>query len=686
MTAASSSARVPLIGRGFWTAYLRTARCDFALLRRHPKFIAALCAALLVPMLYAGIYLSSMWDPASHTRALRVALVNEDSGADTQGKTVNLGAQLLQSLAADSTFSYDTLNSPDAAREAVRRGERAFAVLVPPTFSRDALGGSATGAARLTVYVSEGNNYTGAGFARRFAPELARKLNHALGEQRWNAVLQTAAGATENVAQLREGVAQLAAGARQLAEATARARQGSGPLDQGAAQLSQGSAQLAAGLDKLAAASAQLTDGMKQAGGALRTMQGKLPSDADLKALKSGAQQLADGQKELGAGLRQLQQGAGQLREGTQKLGAESQKLPFGAAKVGEAARQLEGGATQLHGGLGQAVAASGKLEGGATQLAGGVGQLTDGMTQLSAGIGQLAAAMPSDAKLGEYQQGVAQAARGGADLSSGARQLQGGVHQLAAGLEPLAAGAQRLAEGLALLHGKLPQDMARLEGSAAGLAESIEPRIEVVAPVANQGSGFTPNFAPIALWVGATLTTFVFAYRWLPRPLAAQPRLAVVLGKLLLPGIVLLLQTLLLLAMLAFALHVEAVNWLHFSLTLFMTASVFLAILFMLVSVLGDAGRLVALILLVLQLASAGATIPVELTSPFFQAIHPFMPLTWVVRALRVAMFGAYEGQWLHAMGVIVAIDLACLLVAAALGRWRVVEEDQYQPLIELN
>ena len=672
--------------RGFRQAYARMVRYDLGLLRQHPRFVMALLAVLLVPSLYAGIYLSSMWDPASHTRGLRVALVNQDTGIDVRGRQVNLGQQLLTSLATEPTFSYDTLADPESAKAAVRRGERTFAVLIPPDFSRHAVPGEAAGAGELTVYVSEGNNYTGAGFARRFAPELARKLNHALNEQRWNAVLQTAAGATESVAQLREGVAQLVTGARQLADAAGQARAGSGKLDDGARQLAQGSAQLEAGLGQLTGASQQLTGGMKQAGGALRQMHGRMPSAAELQALKAGSQQLADGQKELGTGLRQLQQGAGQLREGTKKLGTESQKLPFGASKVGDAAGQLEAGATQLQGGLGQAVTASDRLGEGATQLAGGVGRLTDGMGQLAGGVGQLAAAMPADARLDEYQAGVAKTGQGSADLARGAKQLQGGMHQLAGGLDQLAQGSQRLADGVALLASRLPENVASLTGSASGLAESIQPRIEVVAPVANQGSGFTPNFAPIALWVGATLCTFLFAYRWLPRPLAGQPPLAVVLGKLLVPGLVLLLQTLILLAMLFGLLQVEVVSVPRFAFTMLMTASAFLALIFALVCILGDAGRMVALILLVLQLAAAGATIPVELTSPFFQAIHPFMPLTWVVQALRVSMFGAFDGAWLHAIGVIAAIDAVCVLAAAWLGRWRLVDEADYQPLIEVD
>lgn len=656
----------------FRDAYFRMVRYDFALLKQHTRFVLALVAVLMVPMMYAAIYLSSMWDPASHTRGLKVAVVNSDVGMQFQGRQINLGKELLESLNKDPAFSYQVMQEAEGAKAAVREGAASFALLIPADFSQEALPGKQVGAGKLLVYTSEGNNFTGAGFARRFAPELARKMNQTLNEQRWQAVLQTASDTTQGLAQLREGVAKLQTGAAQLADATVQA-------ETGARQLQQGGGKLSDGLHQLDGASVQLTEGMKKASAALHQMQAKMPAAADLQKLKAGAQQLSDGQKELGQGLRQLQQGAGQLRDGAQQLETGAGKLPFGRDKVVEAAQKLGQGAGQLHAGLGTALTGSDKLSTGAGQLNTGVAQLADGMGRLGNGIGQLTAALPPDGKLNAYAQGVKQADEGASQVAEGSKKLD-------AGLKQIAEGSGRLRDGLDLLASKLPAETPSLTGSATGLSESIQPEIVVVAPVANQGAGYTPNFAPLALWVGATLCTFLFAYRWLPRPLSGTPNLAVVLGKMLLPGLLVLGQTLVLAGVLIGVMHVGTLSIPRFLLTLLLTASAFMALIFMLVVILGDAGRLVALILLVLQLASAGATIPVELTSSFFQAVHPYLPLSWVVRALRIAMFGAFDGEWLPSVLVIVAFDAGCVLIAAAFARWRVVDEEDYQPLIEVD
>ena len=100
----------------------------------------------------------------------------------------------LQALLRQHLFDWQVFDDREAARQAVRRGELSFAVLIPGDFSEQALPGREAGAARLTLYTSEGNSYSAAGFAKRFAPELAHRVNESLNEQRWALVLETAAG------------------------------------------------------------------------------------------------------------------------------------------------------------------------------------------------------------------------------------------------------------------------------------------------------------------------------------------------------------------------------------------------------------------------------------------------------------------------------------------------------------
>jgi putative membrane protein len=109
-----------------------------------------------------------------------------------------------------------------------------------------------------------------------------------------------------------------------------------------------------------------------------------------------------------------------------------------------------------------------------------------------------------------------------------------------------------------------------------------------------------------------------------------------------------------------------------------------FLFIVFALTRAFGDAGKGMAMILLAVQLSSSGGILPIELSGGWFASISPWLPLTWVVRALKASMFGAYNGEWgtpllLVALAGVVAATLSCFV-----GRWRFVKPNAQRPAID--
>lgn len=76
--------------------------------------------------------------------------------------------------------------------------------------------GVQAGAGKITVILSEGNNYASAGFARRFAEDLGHQANEILNEQRWAQVLELADGSGRSLQNLRAGIAQLRVGLQEL--------------------------------------------------------------------------------------------------------------------------------------------------------------------------------------------------------------------------------------------------------------------------------------------------------------------------------------------------------------------------------------------------------------------------------------------------------------------------------------
>ena len=97
----------------------RVASVEWSLLRRHSKLRLSALGVLLLPAIYALIYLASVWDPNAYTQALPVGLVSEDAGLIYRGINVNVGRELLSALEAKKEFAYTRYPTADAAREAV---------------------------------------------------------------------------------------------------------------------------------------------------------------------------------------------------------------------------------------------------------------------------------------------------------------------------------------------------------------------------------------------------------------------------------------------------------------------------------------------------------------------------------------------------------------------------------------
>ncbi|MFM7972043.1 MAG: YhgE/Pip domain-containing protein, partial [Betaproteobacteria bacterium] len=240
------------------------ARADLGLLKRFPRLAWVLPAIVVIPALYAFIYLDSVWDPASRTGALPVAIVNLDEGAAVADQRFELGRELVNALETRRNFDYQQLHDTALARQGVRSGRYVFALIIPEDFSVAAVAPSRPGAGSLVVFASEGNNYLGAGFARRFASELGHQVNESLNERRWAIVLGNTASSRDRLQQWRDGMSALRGGAIELEQGLGALRQGAVPMAQGAARAQE----VAAGA----------AESLRQTGQALRALEARRPS------------------------------------------------------------------------------------------------------------------------------------------------------------------------------------------------------------------------------------------------------------------------------------------------------------------------------------------------------------------------------------------------------------------------
>lgn len=624
---------------------------------RHPRLIAAALAVSLIPAVYVMIFLSSVWDPPSHTDALPVALVNLDRDARYREQSFNLGSEVIDKLRAKKTFRYLGVDDPGAARQMVADGRAAFAVVIPADFSANALPGTAPGAGRLEVIASEGNSYQAALLARRFAAELGHEINDQLSQRRWQLVLTTAAGSEQSVDRLREAVERL--------------RGGGGELAGGATQVARGAKELDKRIGELNTGIGRLTGGARELGSGLRTLDARQPAAEDLDRLKAGSDELARGHVELGKGLGELKSGSARLRTGLTGFRDEAQSGLFVSQAVVDGANEMADGMIRLDDGLRTAADAQRRLTDGSTRLHEGTAKLVDGVKAQGSAVRRMATALPADAQIEA--------------LGEGAEKVRGGSTALADGAGRLQEGSAALSSGLTLLAQSLPRAVPGVEGSAAGLSRSVDTQVTVLAPVPNNGSAAAPNIIPAALWLGAGIAAFLVHVRVLPRQAAMLPRFAQLAGKLAMPAGMVLLQAITVVLALILLLKLEVASLGAVTLAVAVSALAFLAIVFALTRAFGDAGKALAILFLAVQLSSSGGMLPVELSGGVFAEISPWMPLTWVVKALKAAMFGAYDFGWGWPLLAVATGGLAAFGAAGFVGSWRYVEQESMRPPVEL-
>ena len=199
-----------------------------------------------------------------------------------------------------------------------------------------------------------------------------------------------------------------------------------------------------------------------------------------------------------------------------------------------------------------------------------------------------------------------------------------------------------------------------------------------------NHGSGFAPNVLPAALWLGAGIIAFLFNVRVMPRHAQHFPPVAQFVGKILVPAVVVTVQAVLLLLAITLVLNIHVLHLEALVLSLGVSSLTFLAIVFALTRALGDAGKALAMLFLAVQLSSSGGVLPVELSGGIFAHISPWLPMTWVVQAIKASMFGAYDSQWQQPVLQVACAGVAATLMASFIGRWRYVKHTDMRPPIE--
>lgn len=382
-------------------------------------------------------------------------------------------------------------------------------------------------------------------------------------------------------------------------------------------------------------------------------LQNKLPNPAGMKALADGVEKLTNAQNEFvskfhgfGEGLDNAKIGADKLKDGSVQLIDGVTQLQSGSGKVTDGLGQLSAGVNQLADGSSQVTGGLGTLSAGVNQLTDGSSQVTGGLGTLSVGANQMAGGV------NQLADGSGQVTTGLGTLSTGSTQLIDGVNKLADGSGKVTDGLVKVNDGSGELAEKLGEG-AEKTGEVKGtdktydmFASPVKVKTEKMAEVPNYGTGFTPYFLSLGLFVGALLLSIVYPLRdTVGVPKSGFSWFISKFGVLLSVGII---QAIVADVILLFGLGVEVQSIPYFILFSIITSLAFIALIQCLVTAFGDAGRFIAIITLIMQLTTSAGTFPLELIPKFLQPFNAWLPMTYSVSGLKaVVSSGDFDFMW---------------------------------------
>lgn len=635
----------------------------------------ALVTVVLMPLLYGAMYLWAFWNPFDAVNKVPVALVNEDTGTEVDGKPLNAGRQVADALISSGQLQLHEVSADEAA-DGLRSGSYYFTVTLPEDFSADIASpsGGSPQQAQIDFAFNDANNYLGSIIGQNAAREVINQVNASIGQQTVGTVLTGLTDAGAGLVQAADGAQQLASGNAQANNGAQRLAAGAGELTTGLVTARDGSAQLMAGTQQLASRVDSATGPLlemldrvhglqldpDEVGTLAQRLSAAVRSTTDRVAALNIDQAQAAAIVDQALGILQTNpdptvRHAGDVLAGAQRLLRANGIDPTtddGLLKLRDSASRLEGELGDPNSKLRVFItrALNGGLRDDVARLRDGVDQLNNGAHQLNSGLVQLAA--------------------GGRQLTDGADQLADGTQKLADGSAEL---ASKLKEGSAQVPSWTPQQRTDV---ARTIATPVALDLHTDNPAATFGTGFAPFFLPLALFIGALIIWMLL------KPIQSRPvvhglgALRVALASYWPALLIVVCQVAVMYVVVHFGVGLQAKHPLATVAFLLLIGATFLAVIQAFNAVFGvSVGRVVTLAFLMLQLVSAGGIYPVETTAKPFQILHPFDPMTYAVNGLRQTIAGGVD----HRMWIAIAVLGGLLVAALTASSWAARRDRQY-------
>ena len=610
-----------------------------------------IAAVLIIPFMYSFFYLKAYWNPYGEGNIdnIPVAIVNNDEGDN--------GEKVITNIKNSKKLKISTV-SDEKASDGLYNKKYYAVITIPKDFSESMESASTPNKkhATITYAPNQKSNYLASQIINNVVSAVEKNLDNTVNSTIVDSLASTIKDVPSKLETISNGFEQ---------------------LEEGTTKLQDGSNSLANGTNSLKSNYEEFNTGIKNIKDGIETLNS---STANFSSLSSGLNELVTGAANLKAGNDQFSTGFNAYVSGVntalnytdslvtlinasicpkvQNNTATKEEIKMCAIAQGMSTPSEKTGNTTT---LNYLKISGQKLQNANTSVSAGINELNNKVTPL----------LSVNDKIKQLQGGVNTLLNGANTLYDSSLQIRNGIATLNDGATTLNAGIKTLNSSVKGAKEELntnitttKEEVKKVDNLSDYSKEPVTVKTKAVNEISSYGTAFSPFFISISLWVGCLMMYIVLYYdkeeRFKKLSISNKNRLQRTLcyhGLATLSAIILgiLLMTLL---------DFEITNIFLYFISIILVANTFMAIIETLIINFKDIGKFIALILLVLQLAAAGGTFPIETVTKGFRFLNPVLPMTYTINLLRESLVTIEKSLLTKNILVVVAIMIVFMSI----------------------
>lgn len=642
---------------------------------------------IFLPSMYAWPNILSSWDPYGHTNNIKVAVTSEDEGATVDGKDLNLGNSLVEGLKSNKNLDWQFVSNKQQAEDGVRIGDYYASIVVPKNFSRDMTSVSRTEPKRATIEYTVNEkinaispkitNSGASAIANNISKNFVETANGIIFEKlhevgiKFEENLPSIEKAKEEIFKLNDNFSTYES---TLSELIGKVEYGYNILNNVQNTLPE--------IDRVATNSIMIAD---KAGITINNIQGF--NERLLPIINNHLNVVEEVSKEANVIAKELQQKPDKTEEIKARQKALDSRLQASTERL-----QLVKNIFEYFNKLSSERLFNNQLERVTTLLndittikevnnniynkmdhydeiantlkeefvnkSARVNEVSSNMnSKLNVEVAPLISQVLSKAEVNiDKVSGIIARTQG--ELPAVERKLSetevkisnayGKLLSLQAQMPSAKSKIQKLTDEIKKADSGIDKNQlfnllkVDYKQQAEFFANPVKLQENKLYHIENYGSAMTPFYTVLSIWVGSLLMSSLLTTKVEDEEKKYKPYQKY-FGRGLLFVIISLFQTLIITLGDIYVLGTQATSPYRFVLYALLISLLFSSIIYTIVCILGNVGKAVCIVLLVLQLGSSGGTFPIQMTSEFFQALYPKVPFTYSIGLLREAVGGVY-------------------------------------------